>query len=396
MSTPEVTTFSFPTTIDFGVGALNGLGGRIAELGASRPLVVTDSGMLETEAFDMVRSALDSAGIQFVVFGGVEPNPTDENVDAGVSAFKYDGCDIVVAVGGGSAMDVGKTIRLHTTHTAPLSHYDDARNGASLIRSEMPPMIAIPTTAGTGSEVGRSAVITIGEVGRKVVIFSPHLIADVAVCDPVLTVGLPPRLTASTGMDAMSHNLEALAAKGYHPMCDAIALQGIALVGGNLRKAVDDGKDLLARHNMMMAAMMGAIAFQKGLGAAHSLAHPLSTEMGMQHGLANAIVLPHVVAFNRDAAREAYVRAAHYLGLNRISSSDPSADTDSQDIVDTFIDALEQLNADIGLPATLSAAGVSADDLPTLADKAYEDGCHPLNPRACTRDDLLALYQAAQ
>jgi len=388
MTAPGISTFSFPTTIDFGVGAVERIPQRIRGLGVSRPLLITDAGLIETEAFMRVRRALDGSRIRFAVFSGVQPNPTDANVEEGAIAFKYDGCDVVLAVGGGSAIDVGKAVRLRSTHAEPLIEFDDARDGASRIRSQMPPMIAVPTTAGTGSEVGRSAVITVGQVGRKVVIFSPHLIPNVAVCDPQLTVGLPPHLTAATGMDALSHNLEALAAQGYHPICDAIARQGIALVGENLRQAVTDGKNLDARTNMLMASMMGAIAFQKGLGAAHSLAHPLSTELGMHHGLANALVLPHVVHFNRDAATPAYVVAARCFGLRE-------ADAGGQAAVDALIAALKRLNADVGLPASLSAAKVPREALPALADKAFEDACHRLNPRGCTRDDLLHLYEAA-
>ncbi len=389
MSVPPLSTFSFPTTIDFGVGALARLGQRITELGTSRPLVVTDAGLRKTAAFERVSETLEAARVSYVVFDGVRPNPTDENVESGTAALRYDACDIVVAVGGGSAIDVGKCIRLRSTHAEPLIEYDDAQDGASRIRSEMPPMIAVPTTAGTGSEVGRSAVITIGEVGRKVVIFSPYLIPNVTICDPELTVSLPPHLTAATGMDALSHNLEAVAARGYHPVCDAIGLQGIALVGRNLRQAVADGTDLSARHNMLMASMMGGIAFQKGLGVAHSLAHPLSAELDMHHGLANALVLPHVVRFNRNAARDAYVRAAHFFGVTRPEQAP------SEDAIDAFAAAIKQLVADSGLPTSLSDAGVSRNDLPRLADKAHEDVCHQLNPRPCATDDLLALYQAA-
>jgi 4-hydroxybutyrate dehydrogenase len=388
MSTSAISTFSFPTTIDFGVGAVERIPQRIRLLGGARPLLVTDPGLTGTEAFACVKRELDSARIRFAVFSGVQPNPTDENVEAGAIAFKYDECDIVLAVGGGSAIDVGKAIRLRSTHAEPLIEFDDARDGASRIRSQMPPMIAVPTTAGTGSEVGRSSVITIGSVARKVVIFSPHLIPNVAVCDPQLTVGLPPHLTAATGMDALSHNLEALAARGYHPICDAIAQQGIALVASSLRRAVANGKDLEARRDMLMASMMGAIAFQKGLGAAHSLAHPLSTEVGMHHGLANALVLAYVVRFNRDAAAEAYVSAARSFGL-------PEAQAGGKAAVDALIAAIRKLNADTGIPASLSAAGVRREVLPALADKAYEDACHELNPRGCTREDLLHLYEAA-
>jgi len=388
MNVPTVSTFSFPTTIDFGVGAVERIPIRISRLNGSRPLLVTDAGFLGTAAFERVKHVLDAAKLRFTVFSGVQPNPTDENVEAGATAFKYDECDIVLAVGGGSALDVGKAIRLRSTHGGPLIEFDDARDGASRIGSHMPPMIAVPTTAGTGSEVGRSAVITIGQVGRKVVIFSPYLIANVAICDPELTVGLPPHLTAATGMDALSHNLEALAAKGYHPICDAIAQQGIELVAANLRKAVSNGKDLEARSNMLMASMMGAIAFQKGLGAAHSLAHPLSTECGMNHGLANALVLPTVVEFNRDAATAAYVRAARCFGL-------PEAQAGGKTAVDALIAAMKKLCADTGIPKSLSAAGVKRELLPRLADKAFEDACHQSNPRGCTRDDLLKLYETA-
>ncbi len=388
MSNSDVQTFSFPTTIEFGPGAIERLPGRIASLGASRPLLVTDAGMLKTDAFERVKRVLDTAKIRFSVYSGVQPNPMSANVDDGAAAFKYDECDIVLAVGGGSPIDAGKAIRLRSTHSEALIEFDDARDGASRIRGQMPPMIAVPTTAGTGSEVGRSAVITIPEVGRKVVIFSPHLMANVAICDPQLTLALPPFLTAATGMDALSHNLEALAAKGYHPICEAIAYQGVALVAANLGRAVKDGKDIEARKNMLMASMMGAIAFQKGLGAAHSLAHPLSTEVNMQHGLANALALAHVVRFNRDAAADAYVRAARAFGL-------PQADAGTQKAVDALSQAIAQLNADIGLPTTLSAAGVKRDLLPLLADKAFEDACHQCNPRTCSRNDLFALYEAA-
>ncbi len=394
MTVPAVTTFSFPTTIDFGVGALDRLVRRIGELGAARPLLVTDSGLVETDAFARVREVLDAARLSFDVFSGVQPNPTAENVEEGTAAMTSEQHDMVVAVGGGSALDVGKAIRLRSTHAGPLLTYDDADGGMARIRHEMPPMIAVPTTAGTGSEVGRSALITIGEVERKVIISSPYLMPNVAICDPALTVGLPPHLTAATGMDALSHNLEAVAAAGYHPLCDAIGFQGIALVSRHLRQAVADGGELEARHHMLMASMMGAIAFQKGLGAAHSLAHPLSTEVDMHHGLANALVLPHVVDFNRDAARQAYLRAAHYAGVPGPMSKDADrAATDKT--IDAFIAAIERLSADVGLPASLAAAGVSPDSLPRLADKAFEDACHTFNPRKCTRDDLLGLYEAA-
>ncbi|MFA6032956.1 MAG: iron-containing alcohol dehydrogenase, partial [Myxococcota bacterium] len=227
------------------------------------------------------------------VFSGVSPNPTDAQADAGAAAYRAHGADSIVAIGGGSALDAGKAVQVRINHHEPMEVYDDNIGGDAKITGAIPPLIAIPTTAGTGSEVGRSAVITVAAAGRKVVVFHPKLLPVVALCDPELTYGLPPRITAETGMDALSHCIEAYMSKGYHPMADAIALKGIRMVADNLPTAVADGKNVIARQEMMAAAMMGATAFQKGLGVIHSLAHPLSSVAGVSHGLANAIMMPH-------------------------------------------------------------------------------------------------------
>src|SRR5690606_926684 len=241
--------------------------------------------------------------------------PSEAEAHAAAKAFNEAKADIVVGVGGGAPIDVAKLVRLTTTHSLPLAEYDDAVGGDAKITQPMPPMIAIPTTAGTGSEVGRSAVVTIAETNRKTVIFSPRLIPSVAILDPLLTVSLPPALTAATGFDALTHNIEAYCAKRDHPLADAIALEGIELIANNLAQAYEDGKKLEARGAMLKASMMGAVAFQKGLGACHALAHPLGAQLGLHHGLANALCLPAVLDFNRTAVTMRIVRIARILGV---------------------------------------------------------------------------------
>ena len=266
-----LSTFSFPTTILFGAGAIEELPKELAKRGMRRPLLVTDAGLARAAVFERVSKLIPGAP----VFSGVEPNPTEQNVLDGVARYRECACDGIVGLGGGSPLDAAKAIRLKITHAAPLAEYDDLLDGGNRISSNLPPYIAVPTTSGTGSEVSRSAVITIAATNRKTVIFSPHLIPSLALGDPALTVALPPHITSGTGMDAFTHNVEAYLAKGYHPVCDAIALAGAKLAWQNLPRVMDAPADLEARSNMMMASMMGAIAFQKGLGAVHSLAHPL-------------------------------------------------------------------------------------------------------------------------
>jgi 4-hydroxybutyrate dehydrogenase len=366
----DLSTFSFPTTIVFGASSVDRLPGELHKRNVRRPLLVTDAGIQRTAVFERVRKLAPEAA----VFSKVDPNPTEQNVLDGTAAYKEAGCDGVIALGGGSPLDAAKAIRLMATHQGSLAEYDDQLDGSNRISSNLPPYIAIATTSGTGSEVGRSAVITIKATNRKTVIFSPYLIPSVALADPELTLDLPPHITAGTGMDAFTHNVEAYLAKGYHPMCDSIALAGAKLVWDNLPRVMQKPHDIEARSNMLMAAMMGAVAFQKGLGAVHSLAHPLSTECGMHHGTTNAILLPVVLEYNRSAVPARIQHLAMLFGGGEAA------------------DRVRELNEKVSIKPRLRDWGVAESILPSLADKAIQDGCHQLNPRPCTREDLLNLY----
>ncbi len=373
----SIVTWSFPTTIVFGNGSVTALGDHVRRASGKRALIVCDPGVVKAQIADRVQKVLEEAGVPAMVFDGVDPNPVLKNVTDGVEAFRSHRADIVVSVGGGSPLDVGKLIALKTTHERPLEEYDDAIGGDAHITSNVPPIINIPTTAGTGSEVGRSGVVTLEATGRKTVIFSPYLMAKAAILDPELTVSMPPRVTAATGFDALTHCIEAYLATGDHPMADGIALMGIELCAKNLQRAVEAGADLVARGAMMKAAMMGAVAFQKGLGVCHSLAHPLSSEKNLHHGLANALCLPAVVDFNNAAVPDRIERVRRIIDLTATSLSN----------------ALRALREKVGLPSGLSAEGVTKADIPKLAEKAMEDACHRLNPRPCTREDMAKLYE---
>ncbi len=372
-------TWSFPTAIVFGAGALASLPDHVTRLGKKRALVVCDAGVKKAGLVDRVLEVLKKASIEARAFDGVDPNPIEKNIFDGALAYKDFGADILIAIGGGAPLDTAKLIALKTTHDRPLVDYDDATGGDRFITSNVPPLVAIPTTAGTGSEVGRSGVVTLEANHRKTVIFSPYLLAKVAILDPELTVSMPARVTAATGFDALTHCLEAYVSLGDHPMADAIALGGLELCAKNLATAVSDGKNLDARGGMMKAAMMGAVAFQKGLGACHSLAHPLSSEKGMHHGLANAICLPTVVEYNESVVAPKLARISAIL--------DPAAKH--------CADALRALRKRVGLPENLAAEGITKGDLPKLATKAFEDACHRSNPKPCTKDDLEKLYERA-
>src|ERR1700690_2213382 len=370
-------TWSFPTTIVFGAGAVNALADHVKRIGTTRVLLVCDAGVVRVGIAARVRALLDASGVAVSVFDAVDPNPVEKNVFDGVAAYLAHQAGRIVAVGGGSPLDAGKLIALKVTHDRPLADYDDAVDGGQFITRSVPPIVTVPTTAGTGSEVGRSGVVTLAATGRKTVIFSPPLLAKVALLDPELTRSMPPRITAATGFDALTHCLEAYCSTGDHPMADAIALGGLELCAQHLVRAVEQGDDLSARGGMMKAAMMGAVAFQKGLGACHSLAHPLSSEKGLHHGLANALCLPAVVDFNQSVA------AAKLDRIRAILTPDEK----------TCGAGLRQLRKRVGLPDGLRAEGVSEADVPALADKAIEDACHRSNPRPVTREDLARLYK---
>ncbi len=373
----SIVTWSFPTTVVFGNGALAKLPDQVKKAGGKRVLVVCDPGVVKAEIADKVKRVLEAAGLAAAIFDKVDPNPVEENVTAGVAAFRAHKADFIVSVGGGSPLDVGKLVALKTTHDRPLAEYDDAIGGDAHITSNVPSIINVPTTAGTGSEVGRSGVVTLAATGRKTVIFSPFLMAKAAVLDPELTVSMPARVTAATGFDALTHCIEAYLSTGDHPMADGIALMGVELCAKNLPRAVEAGADLVARGAMMKAAMMGAVAFQKGLGVCHSLAHPLSSEKNLHHGLANALCLPAVVDFNNAVVPERVERVRRLLDLTSTSLSN----------------ALRAMREKLGLPNGLAAEGVTKADIPKLAEKAMEDACHRMNPRPCTREDMAKLYE---
>jgi 4-hydroxybutyrate dehydrogenase len=367
-----LSSFSFPTPILFGPGAIEKLPSELEKRGMRRPLLVADAGLAATPVLGRVTRLIPHAP----VFTAVEPNPTEQNVLDGLAFYRQHGCDSLIGLGGGSPIDAAKAIRLKVTHSLDLAAYDDNLNGWEKITADTPPYIAVPTTAGTGSEVGRSTVITIAKTRRKTVIFSPHLIPSLAIDDPELTTGMPPHITAGTGMDAYTHNVEAYLSQGFHPICDSIALGGARLASENLPRVIANPNDVEARGNMLISSMMGAIAFQKGLGATHSLAHPLSSEFGMHHGTANAVLLPWVLEFNASVASGRMADLSGTLGHDLIRRT-------------------RELNQICGIAGRLRDFGIPEAALPSLAAKAIEDGCHLLNPRPCTESDLLTLYQTA-
>jgi alcohol dehydrogenase class IV len=379
-------TWNYPTRIVFGENAAAQAPQEIKRLGGKRALIVTDPGVMAAGIATTFRTMLAQGGIESEIFHAIAGNPTDDHALAATEAYQSARADVVVALGGGSAIDIAKLVRLCAAHPGPLAQYDDAKGGSDKITLPMPPMLALPTTAGTGSEVGRSAVATMRDTGKKTIFFAPKLIADVAILDPLLTVSMPPRITAATGFDALTHCIEAYCTNMDHPMASAIAAEGIKLCAGSLAQAVRNGHDLTARANMLKAATFGGVAFQKGLGACHSLAHPLSAERDMHHGLANALCLPAVLDFNRSVATAKLARIARLLGVRG---------DDDETLAFECAGAVRALRHAVGLPEGLGAEGVTREDLPKLADLAFEDVCHQENPRACTRDDLLTLYTAS-
>jgi alcohol dehydrogenase class IV len=377
----DLVTFSFPTLIRYGAGARSALAEFAAAHGVKRPLLVTDRGLPPTDAYRMVVAELDKVWPgNWQKFTDVHPNPLEEDVEQGWNTYLEGDCDAIIAVGGGSAIDGAKGIRIKEAfRKTPLGEVS-----LKDLTRPLAPMCAVPTTAGTGSEVGRSTVVTLSSHGRKAVVGGPPLMPNLAILDPELTVGLPPGLTAATGMDAMTHAIESFVCPVFHPMCDAIALEAVRMVRIYLPRAVAKGNDLEARGQMLIAASMGAVAFQKDLGAAHSLAHPLSTEFGAHHGLANALVLPATIRFNGETNSQQYARVAEALGLS--PGEDPAEQVASY---------LDQFNQSIGLGLRLRDLKVPEDSLAMLASKAIQDGCHLTNPRPCTEADLLRLYQEA-
>ena len=367
-------TISYLTRIEFEAGLAAKLPDFCAELGMTHPLLVTDAGLT---ALGLTAKIGGCFAEMPPVYDGTPANPTEAAVLEALERYQAAGCDGIVAVGGGSSIDLAKGLRLLAVHAPPLAQYAAVEGGVAKIRGPLPPMIAAPTTAGTGSEVGRGAVIIMAD-GRKLGVLSPLLLPSIAVCDPELTYGLPPVLTAATGMDALAHCLETYMSPAVNPPADAIALEGLARGYGALRRAVADGQDQDARWDMMMAAMEGAMAFQKGLGAVHALSHPLGALPGLSlhHGTLNAVLLPAVLRFNRAAIGAKWDNLALLLG------GPPD-------------EKIDRLNRDIGLPVTLSAMGVEAAQLPGIAAAALKDHCHATNPRTASEADYLDLLQEA-
>jgi len=368
-----ISSFSFPTPILHGVGSLDELPARLVQLGVKHPLIVTDRGLLATDAFALLRKLLPE---ETPVFSDVHPNPLAVDVIAGAAAWREAKCDGIIGFGGGSALDVAKIIRAAVTHSN--KHWQELTWQDH--PGDLPPFIAIPTTAGTGSEVGRSSVITFQKTKR--VIFHPALLAKLVILDPRVTAGLPPKLTAATGVDALTHCIESYTSPVFHPLCDAIALEGARIAFEHLPRAVENGSDLEARGMMQIAAAMGGIAFQKDLGATHSLSHPLSAHFSLNHGLANGLCLLPVMRLNAERKPGVYRRVGISLGL---------ADTSDAAV----IAATETLLTRIGITGGLHPHGVDEASLGMLADAAFADSCHATNPVPVTRDDLLALYRAA-
>lgn len=373
---------NYLTRIQFDFGSLKLLPDELRALGINRPLLVTDPGVVRAGIVEKLRAVLP-ATVQLAIFDSTPANPTEAAAKRALATYREGDCDGVIGLGGGSALDLAKAVALWASHGGDsLAPYTLVEGGVSRIRADIAPVVAIPTTAGTGSEVGRGAVIVLDD-GRKLALISPYMVPKLALCDPELTLGLPAQVTAGTGMDAIAHCIETFLAPAINPPADAIALDGLTRAWHHLEQAVKDGSDREARWNMMMAAMEGAMAFQKGLGAVHALSHPLGAlkSPSLHHGTLNAIFLPPVIRFNAPAVGDKINRLARIMGCGEHA--------------DAVADAVAQLNARIGLPASLSAMGVTENLLDPIADQAPRDHCHLTNPRKPTREDYRSLLQHA-
>jgi alcohol dehydrogenase class IV len=381
-SAPAPAIFTFPNRILFGAGAAGWLSSELGRLKVRRPLIVTDAGLLAT---GLVERLIAPLGLRVLVHTDVQANPTESDVLSGLARYREAGCDGLVGLGGGSPIDAAKAIRLLVTHPGRLADYDFTRGGIDRIGPEMPPMVAVPTTAGTGSEAGRGSLVQLPQTGRKTIVLSPYLLPSAAICDPELTLGLPPTLTAATGMDALTHCVESFLSSTFHPICDGIAVEGLRCIFKGLETAVNDGSNLEARTAMMMGALLGAISFHKGLGVVHSLSHALGAEGRVHHGTLNAILLPHALRFNRAAASPRIAELARRMGLGR-----------SGDSVGHLITLTELLLVRLPLPRRLGDLdGLARDRIPHYARLAMQDHCHRTNPRSCTQPDFEALLEQA-
>lgn len=375
----SLANFSFPTAIQFGPGARKEVAAHLLAQGLKRPLIVTDRALGALPVLEEFRSHLQ--GLDVAVFSGVFGNPTASQVMAGAAAFRAHRADCVIGFGGGAALDVAKVVGVAATHEGDIIEYVWDHPKVRAIEKELPYFVALPTTAGTGSEVGRSSVVSEDATHLKRVVFSPKILARKVFADPELTLALPPHVTAATGMDALTHNIESYLSPAYHPLCDGIALEGARIAARSLRRAVQVPGDIAARGDMMMASMMGAIAFQKDLGAVHSCAHALGAVCDLHHGLANALMIDAVLEWNHEKVPEKFEELAHVC---RVPGGGKA-----------FVPWLKQLKQDIGITGTLSSHGVKREHIPKLVDIAFQDSCHQTNPRPCTAQDFERLFAAA-
>jgi len=373
--------FNFPTPIRFGAGVADELADHLISQKLSHPLVVTDGTIRELDFFKDIIEDLKRHHLAVDLFSEMHKNPVKSDVLAGGEAYRQSGCDCIVGIGGGVALDVARAIALEVHHPRDLFDYDDLIGGDQYVTEPIPYFVTLPTTAGTGSEVGRSSIISEDESKKKRILFSPRLMAKIVFADPLLTMDMPPFITAATGMDALTHNMEAYLAKNYHPMCDGIALEGMAMIANSLEKATHR-PDVESRSEMLLASMMGAIAFQKGLGVVHSLAHPLSSLLDTHHGLANAVNLPYGMEFNYNGFEQKFDKMAQSLGV---------IDGDGERVVDFLI----ELNERLGMPANLNEIGVKPEHIPQLSRLALEDFAHPNNPKPVSLEDFRSLYEKA-
>ena len=380
--TTLVSNWNYPTTVRFGAGRVAELPDALAVAGIRRPLFVTDPGLAKLPVVAGALAQLDAAKVPYAVFSDVKPNPVGANLVAGVEAFRAGDHDGVIAFGGGSGLDLGKLIAFQAGQTRPVWDFEDVGDWWTRADADaIAPIVAVPTTAGTGSEVGRAAVITNEETHTKKVIFHPKMLPTIVIADPELTVGMPRFITAGTGMDALAHCLEAYCAPGYHPMADGIAVEGIRLVFENLPKVYDDGADLTARAHMMAAAAMGAAAFQKGLGAIHSLSHPVGALYDTHHGMTNAVFMPYVLAFNRSAIEPRITRLAAYLAI----------EGGFQGFTEAVLKLRERLGVPHALGGLLNGAELSPDQRDRIAEMAIVDPTAGGNPIELTRAAALKL-----
>lgn len=381
MTFDKVYQYNFPTTIRFGAGSVKELPEYLMKNNLKKPLIVTDPTVAQLGFFKTILGSLERKGLDTKIFHDIHKNPVKSDVYKGTDVFDATHRDSIVGIGGGAALDVARAIVLRVNHREDLFKYDDLIGGDVYVTNDVPHFITIPTTAGTGSEVGRSAIIADDVTHQKKILFSPKLLAKIVFADPELTMELPPFITAATGMDALTHNMEAYLAKMPHPLCEGIALEGINLISESLETAVNK-PDLESRSKMLIASLMGAVAFQKGLGVVHSLAHPLSSLLDTHHGLANAVNIPYGMQFNISGCEKKFERIAATLNLRKRTG-------------DAVVEYLFDLNDKVSIPKKLSGIGVKQEHIETLADLAFADFAHPNNPKPVARNDFKELYTRA-